>query len=484
MNSLKVTLYLSLSILFIYFSFIASDTLIKPKDIIDDCCCKKSTIDNSNEKEINNILNQIVKTRFFRYFRVNLQAECPFWVVSQLCGLEGCGVCECDDNEIPLPWRQEDSSDKVDLSPPPPGFTKWKDKRDDMWVVVAGADSDMSYVNLQMSQESNSGYDGNSVWRSIYHENCFTRPLDQMCFEERVFYRLISGLHSSISTHIALYYHQDKKTMEWEHNSQLFKQRFENHPDRIENLYFTFLFLLRSVGKISNLLTDYQFNTGNAQEDHETYQLVQQLLQSKLMCSPNFDESLLFKDSYSDRVSLVNQFKEHFQNISLILNCVTCEKCKLYGKMQTLGLGTALKILFEQDQVQSLQRNEIIALINTLRQLSNSIHGIEKLKTPYHKEYKLTYLLKSLLLNLYQKLLYYINNSNNNNNNIDDNNNSSPFSINNKKSQSRQTVVLIIISLVFILISSVYLFKKTKSKLLSTHLKNKIPNNAKNKKSK
>jgi len=380
------------------FSIIGSIPL-KSKDTVDDCCCKKSNIDESNNNELNVLLNQLVKTRYFKYFRVNLFSECPFWVVTQLCGSEGCGVCECDENEIPLPWRIEDTtSDKVDLSPPPPGFTRWKDKKEDMWVISQeGPDSDMSYVDLSKTPEAFTGYDGSSIWSAIYNENCFTRPVDQMCLEERVFYKLISGLHSSITTHIALYYTPvDKETNVWQHNSEFFKQRFSGHPDRIENLYFTFLFVLRSVGKISNLLTDYQFNTGNQIEDQQTTELVQQLLQSQLMCSPNFDESLLFKDTY-EKENLIGQFKEHFQNISSILNCVTCEKCKLYGKMQTLGLGTALKILFD-DHVSSLQRNEIIALINTLRQLSNSIKGINTLRKPFNQS-SITFWGEELLFN-------------------------------------------------------------------------------------
>ncbi|GAB2257521.1 hypothetical protein Droror1_Dr00023580 [Drosera rotundifolia] len=31
---------------------------------------------------------------------------------------------------------------------------------------------------------------------------------------------------------------------------------------------------------------------------------------------------------------------------SALMDCVGCEKCRLWGKLQILGLGTALKILF------------------------------------------------------------------------------------------------------------------------------------------
>ena len=88
------------------------------------------------------------------------------------------------------------------------------------------------------------------------------------------------------------------------------------------------------------------------------------------------------------------------------MNCVTCEKCQLWGKLQILGFGTAIKILLTpQQELQTfsehlqylvsdhrrnnnstchynldsktwkklLNRQEIIALINTLNQLSTSL---------------------------------------------------------------------------------------------------------------
>ena len=36
-------------------------------------------------------------------------------------------------------------------------------------------------------------------------------------------------------------------------------------------------------------------------------------------------------------------------NCSALMDCVGCEKCRLWGKLQVLGLGTALKILFSVD---------------------------------------------------------------------------------------------------------------------------------------
>lgn len=96
------------------------------------------------------------------------------------------------------------------------------------------------YVDLTLVPERYTGYSGPSahrVWKSIYEENCFglselnllttrspaqvTLPdtltdvlrepingenADGECLEKRVYYKIISGLHASISTHICLEY--------------------------------------------------------------------------------------------------------------------------------------------------------------------------------------------------------------------------------------------------------------------------------------
>lgn len=45
---------------------------------------------------------------------------------------------------------------------------------------------------------------------------------------------------------------------------------------------------------------------------------------------------------------LKTEFREKFRNISKIMDCVGCDKCRLWGKLQVQGLGTALKILFSE----------------------------------------------------------------------------------------------------------------------------------------
>ena len=52
-------------------------------------------------------------------------------------------------------------------------------------------------------------------------------------------------------------------------------------------------------------------------------------------CPVPFDEGWLWKGA--DSAELKAQLQRHFQNITKVMDCVGCEKCKLWGKLQMLG---------------------------------------------------------------------------------------------------------------------------------------------------
>lgn len=75
------------------------------------------------------------------------------------------------------------------------------------------------------------------------------------------------------------------------------------------------------------------------------------------------------------------------------MDCVGCDKCRLWGKLQTQALGTALKILFsgkkfgygstinaESKNTFKLSRAEIVALFNGFGRIATSISEIEKFR--------------------------------------------------------------------------------------------------------
>lgn len=117
---------------------------LETSSLVDDCCCEVGALVRVNHEHLRSILAQLVHTSFFKYFKLNLYQvsgqkpdclgptlsnepemtsmffpsmelpqDCPFWVQEMLCGLQGgCSVCECDENEIPLPWKVS-STDQV-----------------------------------------------------------------------------------------------------------------------------------------------------------------------------------------------------------------------------------------------------------------------------------------------------------------------------------------------------------------------------------
>lgn len=86
--------------------------------------------------------------------------------------------------------------------------------------------------------------------------------------------------------------------------------------------------------------------------------------------------------SSTTKPAVVEEFKNHFRNISQIMDCVGCEKCRLWGKIQVTGIGTALKILFASESPRrweylNFRRSEIVALFNTLGRLSESVSAAQ-----------------------------------------------------------------------------------------------------------
>eukprot|EP00591_Stephanopyxis_turris_P004924 CAMPEP_0195510808 /NCGR_PEP_ID=MMETSP0794_2-20130614/3344_1 /TAXON_ID=515487 /ORGANISM="Stephanopyxis turris, Strain CCMP 815" /LENGTH=1256 /DNA_ID=CAMNT_0040638299 /DNA_START=317 /DNA_END=4087 /DNA_ORIENTATION=+ len=265
----------------------------------------------------------------------------------------------------------------------------------DMCSQIKAGDG-LKVVNLQLNPERNTGYNGTHIWNAIYEENCINVDgyrTEPMCYEERVLFRLLSGLHTSTTISIAKNYFppsKRKKREFWEPNPQYFMDKFANRPEHIRNLHFSYVVLLRALRKATPFLSSYEIRTGDIVEDETAAVLLRRLLDSHILMSCNnvftaFDESLMFKDKSENGVSLERNFKGVFHNISSTLDCVQCQQCKLHGKMAMLGYGTALKILFSPQELipMSLQRNEIVAFINTIAKMSESLKEVRELTHLY-----------------------------------------------------------------------------------------------------
>lgn len=424
--------------------------------VLDDCFCDIESIDVFNNFKIFPLIRKLIERDFFRYYRVNLKRPCPFWPDDGHCSIKDCHVEPCPESKIPVGIKSGNYN-KYSLAAntisdikeceqahelgainntlshqSKEAFEDWA-HHDDAQDHFCGLDDETSpeaeYVDLRLNPERYTGYKGASAWRvwnSIYEENCFKprsvyRPLNPLapsrgdddgegfynwleglCLEKRVFYRLISGLHSSINLHLSAEYLLDEgwgKAV-WGPNVHEFRRRFDSAETkgegtrRLKNLYFLYLIELRALSKVAPYFERSFINlyTGNTQEDSDTKELLLQIFNETKTFPMHFDESSMFAGHKMEAKRLKEEFRLHFKNISRIMDCVGCSKCRLWGKLQTQGLGTALRILFSEKEIKNLPENspskgfqltrqEIVALLNGFGRLSTSIKELHNFRT-------------------------------------------------------------------------------------------------------
>ena len=295
------------------------------------------------------------------------------------------------------------------------------DERDYCIPEDESATAKGDYVSLVDNPERFTGYAGPFVWDAIYQENCFSkdvpipqtnvRPdsfgifqaandlrnviqansphtelsIDDECLEKRVFHRIVSGMHTSVTTHICADY-LNQTTGTWGPNLACYKDRLVRHPERISNLYFDYALLLRAVTKLKTYLKNYTFCSGDPAQDLATKTKILHLANTAAQQPPFFDEGTMFQDpDVGYTAELKEDFRNRFRNVSRLMDCVGCDKCRLWGKLQTVGYGTALKILFEYDENLNgenppLRRTELVALVNTLDRVSSSLTSLNKMR--------------------------------------------------------------------------------------------------------
>ena len=294
------------------------------------------------------------------------------------------------------------------------------DERDYCVPEDESATAKGDYVSLVDNPERFTGYAGRDVWDAIYQENCFSKDvpipqtnvkpdsfgifqaandlrgviranapdndlqMDDECLEKRVFHRIISGMHTSVNTHICADY-LNQTTGTWGPNLACYKERLAIHPERISNLYFDYALLLRAVTKLRTYLKNYTFCSGDPAQDQATKKKMLYLADTAAQQPPFFDETTMFQDPDVSTIELKEDFRNRFRNVSRLMDCVGCDKCRLWGKLQTVGYGTALKILFEYDENLNgenppLRRTELVALVNTLDRVSSSLTSLNKMR--------------------------------------------------------------------------------------------------------
>lgn len=337
-------------------------------------------------------MQKLVQTSYFKYFKINFDKQCKFWSEEHFCSTENCAV------EI-LPAHEYNWEEVVlnDLKPSNLGKLNKQQDNDidysvesceDLDYCELDDDNNCDYISLVDNPERFTGYGGDqahTVWNAIYHENCFCGGPEhaESCARKMLFGRIVSGMHTSISTHLAYeYLCPDTDDIEdFKPNLKVFMERVGNYNDRISNLYFNYALISQAVSRMlgNYPVIDFIKQSDNLVNNEDDYSKLINGVESAINQETIFDGSLLAVDQ-----ELKHDFRMKFRNISSIMDCVGCDRCRMWGKLQTIGYGTALKVLFEdKNQNLKFRRIEIVSLINTFDRLSKSIEAIKYFKQKY-----------------------------------------------------------------------------------------------------
>ncbi|XP_059982284.1 ERO1-like protein beta isoform X3 [Lagenorhynchus albirostris] len=381
--------------LLVTLSFLPSVVEAQVTGVLDDCLCDVDSIDNFNTFKIFPKIKKLQERDYFRYYKVNLKRPCPFWAEDGHCSIKDCHVEPCPESKIPVGIKAGSSNKYLKVA------NNTKELEDCEQASKLGA------INSTLSNQSREAFidwarydDSQDHFCELDGESFYTW-LEGLCLEKRVFYKLISGLHASINLHLCANYLLEETWGKptWGPNMKEFKRRFDpvetkgEGPRRLKNLYFLYLIELRALSKVAPYFerSIVDLYTGNVKEDADTKTLLLNIFQDTKSFPMHFDEKSMFAGDKKGAKSLKEEFRLHFKNISRIMDCVGCDKCRLWGKLQTQGLGTALKILFSEKEIQKLPENspskgfqltrqEIVALLNAFGRLSTSIKELQNFK--------------------------------------------------------------------------------------------------------
>lgn len=406
-----------------------------------------------SNKGVGLFVREVVHKPYFSTYKVDLSTDmCPFKDAdSGVCGNRACAI-ETMEQDPDLPWEMQSQflsklrEDSISSDAPEGSVEECAPETETIFAYPPhdycypedeSSDSRGVWVDLNDNTERFTGYSGphaHKVWRAVYQENCFgysgddesaeythkgpesaqaqlanvfsgdryakqelggeenriALNKDQQCVEQRLFYRLLSGMQASISAHLC-YDYLNQTTGKWGPNLPLFMERVGDHQERLNNLFFNYVLVSRALTKLQGYIQLLSFSSSCPQLDSQVrFELhrIGHYLSRKPQTgdtAPGFglNETELFHSPESK--PLKDEFRKRVRNVNALMSCTGCERCRLWGKIQTAGYGTALKILFElpenpeedpelvSEVLSSLRRSELVALVQTFARLSHSV---------------------------------------------------------------------------------------------------------------
>ena len=385
--------------------------LFPTQGLIPKLSCSSESVQEANSAHLRTILSELADSTFFRLVRVDGHGYCPIGSIREKLKAENGSTCGAPSESFGAPFSGFGAAIPGSSSPslcsiepevtahevaetiitsisPEEAHAQSEFPRDnecviegtfqirpDYWLDMCDKtlSGSSEYVNLVLNPERNTGYDGSAVWKKMH---AAVDGLSQW-EEGRILSRIISGYHTSVTTQIMANYFPSKSGS-WLPNTKKFSANVR--LEWIEDMEFAFVVMARSLFKIKEYLYDYSYSTGNQEADQKTASLMRHLLDSSVLSScgavvvAGFDESVMF-NGQEDKSKAATEFKRAVRKISKMVNCVTCHRCKLHATISLRGIGVGLKILLTDPALvtKSITRDDIVALVNTVYKLSESL---------------------------------------------------------------------------------------------------------------
>ena len=333
-----------------------------------------------NDK-INGDLNSITETRFFSLFKIFSESPWPFYDAQLTWTSNKWIVNETNNDDVPDDWRNTNftfslqNSKIININ----NKRKLQNQEDPnkawgnefKWILTADNENEGLFYNLHDNSEAFTGYNGTIVWNQIYFENIEKLKIPSFPFEEKILYKLISGIHTNINIHISQFYSLPTSDSFYK-NYSMYYNRVGFSKERIENLYFAYHFVVSALYKIKENLQNFNYSKFNNTENNLIQSKINSLFENLSKSSfINVDEEKLFSNISPNEFA--KGLQPTFFNITLLINWVTCTKWKLHGLLQFHGMSAFMKIMFPVESQKEFTRDELVGFMNLIRKLSNSI---------------------------------------------------------------------------------------------------------------
>lgn len=278
----------------------------------------------ANNKEIIPKLKKLVQSKCFSKIKINLDKPCTTLNLLKKCKFNACLVPRTNINE------------EKDLCKSGIVFNNKCIFKDDHDQEAIG-------VNLEIAQQIYSGYKKGAaeIWNEIYKTAQGNEILSKM----------ISGVHYSIMIHMSIFY----KYIFNEYWSNPLLYSHKRNETYYQNLLFAYTMVIKAIKRLNN-----NYFKCSLQLDGNDQKILKDLIEQVQGQDYDLPTGLRLGD-----------YQKKFKKIFDILNCIECDKCKLWGMIQFDGVKTALDII--SGKTTQLKGRELVNLFQLFNKLGSSL---------------------------------------------------------------------------------------------------------------